>query len=208
MDKLKPDFHLLRNGLISLAVSVVSSSIILFGANRIEDASLRVLEQNRNVSTILNQELENRIEGKRIVDTRNTQFLKLFDKGVWAIVDKLSWIEQLKGQADRLALPSLKYNLDARSGYEPVNSISTTGLTVYATPIFLDIGMIHEGDLVTLVSRLTRARLGFFSFDQCRIKRNKENADFEFDTPNIHANCTILWFEMEVQKGNDPNLAL
>ena len=206
-NKLTLDFGLLQNGLVVLFVSISFCSIIVFGANRVETAARRVLEQNRNVSAILNQELEKRIEGKRIIEARKSQFLELFNKGVWGNVDKLSWIEQLEGQAERLALPWLKYNLEARYRYEPVNSISTTGLTVYATPISLDIGMIHEGDMIKLISRLTRAGLGFFSFDDCRIERNKASADFEFDKTNIRALCTILWFELEQQE-DIPNPAI
>ena len=206
MEKLKPDYRLLQDGLLVLSFSAVFCLVISFGAHRIEDASHQVLEQNRNVLAIFNQELEKRISGRRILESKKARFVELLDKGVWADIDKLSWIDQLKEQAERLELPSLKYNLDARASYEPVNTALVNGLTVYATPIFLDIGVIHEGDMIKLVNRLMHAGLGFFSFEQCRIERNKANADFDFDKANIRAACTVLWFEIEEQQGMDPSV--
>jgi len=76
---------------------------------------------------------------------------------------------------------------------------------VYETSInFLDLGLLHEGDLLKLIKNIERHNrqfAGLFNFKKCDLKRNSANDIDETDSskPYINANCVLNWYTSRIE---------
>ncbi len=64
----------------------------------------------------------------------------------------------------------------------------------------LDMQLLHEGDLYTILNALQRQTDGLFDTESCTINRNPTSIESLLDSAtnkNFSANCEINWYTMQ-----------
>jgi hypothetical protein len=200
------DFHLIKTPLLIFVGSLVVASGLLLGVTLLLDSSRQTFTQINQSVSIDKETLQKRQEGNGLYHALQQKYRSLFANGLNQ-ADKLLWMEQLQIQAERLSLPALSYNIKARQPDADLNAALSDGFSVYATPIEVKAGLLHEGQLLSLADNLVQAGLGTFSFEYCGLKLNEANSVFKPATSNINAECLIKWFEIVRTEDMDAEMA-
>ena len=194
---MKPDFRFLRNSFVLLVVALSLAGSAIFFTEKTRQRFVPHQRQQDNLRGRLHKQLQVRSDEKQIMAEKKDVFRTLLSSGKFAREDRMRWIEVAKNHAQRMRLPSLKYNLGARQVYLEEGFPQFPDFAVFATPINLEIGLVHEGDLMTMFSALTDARLGRFSVEQCTLERVGETGNLLATDANIQASCSLSWFSYD-----------
>ena len=63
----------------------------------------------------------------------------------------------------------------------------------------LSLGLLHEGDLQSLLSALDRDAEGLYSISRCEANRINEQSEFDPTQPMISATCQLTWFTVDLK---------
>lgn len=188
---------------LSIFCTVLLLSAILF-YSLMEHGETLNTEHARMKNIVLGDQAEIalREESLRIGKTVADEFRRSYPALTFD-ADKLRWLEHLPRQAQALGLPSLTYNIRGGSPFESFNAnnanLSGSGsgsFAVFSTPIDIDAGLVHEGQLLNYLDLLKRAGTGLFSVDACKLKLDSQTIKFLPGVKNIQAQCTLIWHQI------------
>ena len=135
---------------------------------------------------------------ERIIYQFLPEFRRLFEGGLLGRERRLSWLETLRRAGDANGLPQLAYKLDAQRVATPDFSIALGDYQLYTSAMTLNLGLLHEGDLLQLLQALERYALGQYSIKGCVLKRSGENLDLTGQAANLNAECTLDWWTINL----------
>jgi len=135
---------------------------------------------------------------KSLINEYRIRYVELIEKGFFSAEQRLSWIEQLEVTSRRLALPDLSYNIDVQQEIERGVFSSPSGLTLLKSRFTFQSSLLHEGDLLDLMTDLKRLDSGLLVVDHCELSRvykggnkavNKTALNYHFSSL-----CDVSWF--------------
>jgi hypothetical protein len=135
---------------------------------------------------------------ERIIAQFLPEFQRLYDHGLLGRERRLSWLETLRRAGDANGLPQLVYKLDAQRIATPDFGITLGDYQLYASAMTLNLGLLHEGDLLQLLQTLDREALGQYSVKSCWLKRTSEKIDTASYAANLSADCTLDWWTINL----------
>jgi len=180
----------------TLVLSIIFVSVSHYymdGINQDEQAAKRAMR-------IWQSKINNSVEKNQIIDSFETSFVRLVNRGIVGSENRLSWFETIQETARRRGMPSVKYSI---SSQQPLieDNIKTEfhGVDVYKSVMTLDVKMAHEGDLFALLNDLRNAN-GLFAVDSCNIvKINKKSVDVN---NSMKAFCELGWYTFRGTRTN------
>ncbi len=135
---------------------------------------------------------------ERIIAQFLPEFQRLYDHGLLGRERRLSWLETLRRAGDANGLPQVVYKLDAQRVATPDFNIALGDFQLYASAMTLNLGLLHEGDLLQILQTLEREALGQYSILGCQLKRANEAIDTTGHTANLNADCTLDWWTINL----------
>ena len=125
--------------------------------------------------------------------------------------ERLEWIERLVEAREARGLPHMAYSIAARKPYEEIAKPGQ-GLSFFASRMKLELGLLHEGDFVDYVRRLSTPPAGVFVMDRCTLQaravdtartpvkkpalRGGTAPATPVDQSNVTATCEIDWITL------------
>lgn len=116
--------------------------------------------------------------------------------------ERLEWIERLVEAREARGLPQMAYTIAARKPYEEIAKPGP-GLSFFASRMKLELGLLHEGDFVDYLRRLSTPPAGIFVVDRCSLRsRGADTARAPakklapVDQSNVTATCEIDWITL------------
>lgn len=196
MNRPDIDWTYLRQGLIArllvCVVSVLALASSIWGRAQYTSESdsqqqqLAALEQQRS-------ELSIRLRARQQYADR---FEALAAAGIVGAEHRLDWAQTLRDSATALRLPYLRYTAAPQKPFEVAYLVPGTAAPVLSTTMELQVGMVHEMDLLRLMARLREEALGMFTVTGCTIGRLGENVAPEPDKANLTGSCQLRWFSI------------
>lgn len=188
----------IRGALIFFVLSVVACAAMILGASAaLDDATAEYgirkkrLDQARTRYLQLDEEMAT-------VDAYLPRFRRLAQTGFLGEERRLTWIEALRNAAERLELPELRYHLSPRQSHSlPDFPIDTGPYRIHASEMQLTMGLLHEGDLFSLLAELDRHALGLYSVTYCRLRRVERESWDDPARANLNAECVLRWYSLE-----------
>ena len=83
--------------------------------------------------------------------------------------ERLDWIERVVEAREARALPRIVYTIAARKPYEAL-AVPGTKLAFYASRMKLELGLLHEGDFIDYLRRLSNPPAGIFQIEHCTLE--------------------------------------
>ena len=83
--------------------------------------------------------------------------------------ERLEWIERLVEAREARALPHMAYTIAARKPYEEIAKPGP-GLSFFASRMKLELGLLHEGDFIDYLRRLSNPPAGIFVMERCTLQ--------------------------------------
>lgn len=191
MIRLNEDWRFFLRGLnvtaltcvVALALLVVS---ILYESKLAEDYARMRFDHGA-----VNSEYEALVSRKRILERYHRRYEQFRAQGFVGNERRLDWIEALRLEAERLRLPSLRYSLEPQVG----RSVSgAADIQLRASSLELEIGLLHELDLLRFVDAVRSRAPGLVSVDRCALERQGEAETISAVEANILAVCSFNIF--------------
>lgn len=128
------------------------------------------------------------------------RFEMLNKQGIFGDEQRLRWIDALETISLKYQIPYLKYKIEPQ---QEINQASLTqrypGISFRRSSMELDLQLLHEGDLYSILKGLDKHAGGLFDVESCAITRNLLVGKTLIDNPdgkNFSARCTLNWYTL------------
>jgi len=182
--------------LIGIAISTV---LILFTYNLRESA----FENKQAAASDLKQARDKyytALSQKRLLEQFEKHYIHLQKTAIVGEENRLSWIDSLENIAKQNKIPYLKYKIEKRQKVIS-NKIAQAypGIDLYKSIMSLQLQLLHEGDLYTMLDSLNQQSNGLFDIQRCSIIRNptqQASLIHSKTDKNFNANCILNWYSI------------
>ncbi|MBF0340096.1 MAG: hypothetical protein HQL95_03930 [Magnetococcales bacterium] len=199
------EWRLLTRTLVVICLSLVLDvGMIGAGWYYLDDADITLEKLRKSIAALRTQRREHEEQARMLAQVQ-PGFEELRLKGVVGPEQRLQWVEAVKEIGELLKLPvGLRFKLDPSRPFTPAVSLPVSqDYQLVASHMELQLGMVHEGDLISLLDHLQGRKPGLFHVIGCKLT---PLTDFTQDDKGVKAGvnlqgvCQMEWFnfrEME-----------
>ncbi len=183
---------LVFSALLLLSVSLFSGSFYYKQVQLDKERAIKsqVRSARANIANIA--------EDKELINTYQSMYSGLIDRGFLSEESRLSWVEQLELTAARLELPDLHYQIDSQSELNQELYSTPGGVTLFKSQLTFQTSLLHEGDLLELIADLQALPSGLLVVEHCELsRRNKTVNNSEKGNKlnfKFHTLCDVSWY--------------
>jgi len=185
------DWRVLRGSVILLLVSLLVGGVALASSYRFwsaQDVSLK-RERSRLVST--RGQYHALDEEEDIIATYLPRYAELERQGIIGREQRLDWIDALRQASREAKVLRLEYVIDAQRQFQTGLELNVGDYRVYASSMRMDLGLLHEGDLLRLLEDLRGEVSGLFGVNGCHVSRAHPELRAVPDERNLEARCVL-----------------
>jgi hypothetical protein len=199
------DWRLLRGAIILLVISALIAGASLAASHSFASRQQDALQRERSAFMAARSKYHALDEEENIIATYLPRYLALEDAGVIGREQRLDWIDVLREAGRAARVQSLSYVLNAQHRFEPGIELSIGDYAVYVSSMRLDIGLLHEGDLLEFLDRMGSQMPGLFGVNGCRMLRTDQTLLVAADAVNIDVQCLVNFYT--IRKPDSPGSA-
>tara|TARA_R110002096_G_scaffold130643_5_gene279914 strand:- start:9384 stop:10007 length:624 start_codon:yes stop_codon:yes gene_type:complete len=179
--------------LVSAGLALLALCIAVWVHSRHEQS---FAELNAN-HVAVNQDYESLVNQRRIVDRYHRRYQKFYELGFIGRESRLDVVETMRTTSARLNLPRVTYSIEPQRGVvAPVTSLlGGENIQIRVSKLQLEMGLLHEFDLLRFFDVLQSQAPGLIKVDQCEIASLGELSTNASD-PNLAANCDVNIFSV------------
>ena len=135
---------------------------------------------------------------RRLVDRYHRRYQRYHDLGFIGRESRLDWIETLRTTAESLQLPNVTYAIEPQLAVmPPVESVmGTDDIRIHVSRARLDMGLLHELDLLRFFDELQAAAPGLIKVDDCALAWLADTQPASPVEANLSAVCSIQIFSV------------
>ena len=194
--KHKFDWHYLRSAIIIISATVIATILLAYFSHayraeveasyELEQASYRDLEKwFRDVN-----------EDKHFIEIYSERFKELEAEGVFVAEQRVDWVDGLQTAIREMKLPNVKYEVSPKGLSTDYSLLAADSILIYASPLKIEMNLLHERDMIMLLDRLERKVMGRFLVDRCEMRRAELKFGYYLDRPNLGVTCHLRWLTM------------
>ena len=121
--------------------------------------------------------------------------------GIAADENRLQWIDAIEKATTLHKIPYLKYAIDKQQKINSNNlSVAYPGIDIFRSSMTLQMQLLHEGDLFSILNNIDTKALGLFDVQTCSLTNNSVQAESLLDSAsnmNFAAICTLNWYTVK-----------
>jgi hypothetical protein len=188
------DWRLLRGAIILLVISALVAGASLAASHSFTSRQYSALQRERSTFIAARSQYHALDEEEHIIATYLPRYLALEEAGIIGREQRLDWIDVLREAGRAARVQSLSYVLNAQQRFEPGMELSIGDYAVFVSSMRLDIGLLHEGDLLEFLDRLRSQMPGLFGVNGCRMLRTDRTLRLAADAVNIEVRCLVNFY--------------
>jgi type II secretory pathway pseudopilin PulG len=135
-------------------------------------------------------------EDEREIREKIARYHDLVQRGFTEPERRLQWVETLKAIKESRRLLGLNYEIAPQRPLDP-KQVSSGGYDFLVSTMKLDLPMLHEEDLLGLLSDLSAKTQALVSVKSCQIERVTSGAQAG---ANLKAACEIDWIKLQEKR--------
>jgi len=190
------DWSLLRGCMVLVVVAVLVAGSALVASYQFRDQQVSKLRTARAAFLAARNQYQALDDEEDIIATYLPRYSTLEDRGIIGREQRLDWIDVLRESARAVQVPRLEYTIEAQRAFETGLDLQVGDYTVYATNMRLDLGLLHEGDLLRLLARMRENVSGLFGVSGCVMVRPRAELEMGPDATNVEARCVLNFFTL------------
>ena len=193
----------LAGSLVAAAVGLGVLGGAFYGADRWLEGKERAFRQAQATLARAASQYRNASDDQAVYQQYADRFRDMGQRGWIGEEQRLSWIEALQAINAELKLPILRYEIGQRAPVPLTRaSFDASRLHLYRTPMTLEIGALHEYDVVTLLQQLAARGAGLMDLSSCRFSQSGP-IRFNPRSANVQASCTLDWYTLQLDRAED-----
>ncbi len=143
------------------------------------------------------------VQERQLVDDYWPEYRKLEAMGFIGEENRLNWVDVLRDIARKHRVLSMTYEVAPRAP-ETVDGIPDIGqFQLQSSEMQMRLNVLHEGNILDLLKDLSAQKVGLFSIRSCTFERLTDDITLQDASPNVAANCTLVWHS--IQPGAAPS---
>ena len=196
------EWSVLRGSIIFLVIAVVISAGSLAGSYQF--ANLKNKTHKREQAKFISARTQYRTldEEEGLIAIYLPRYVALENAGIIGREKRLDWIESLRQSAKQSQVAKMQYDISAQKLFETKIPLDVGDYKIYASTMSLNLGLLHEGDLFTLLDNLSSSLTGLYGLSECDLKRKGPEIRNEVDAVNLSARCALNFLTI---RKTDPN---
>ena len=191
----RQDVDALRVPIVALVVTIVAAIAIIYTSGAVLDNARAALGKRENELRQARLKIQNAGEEKELISRYLAPYQQLARDGFVGEEQRITWLDSLRAANEEARIFGVEYDLSAQRPYVYASEFSPGQLLLLESVMHLRFGMLHEDDLPRFLDALARRGGGFFTVDDCTIRRLK-NADavsLSQVEANLAAECNLRW---------------
>jgi len=190
------------SALAAVLAAVLLAGVWYFGSSWLAERQ-NAYRRARGTLAHAASQFRNASDDQAVYQQYAARFRAMAERGWIGPEQRLSWIEALQRINKDLELPVLHYQIDQQR-MVPLDgaSFDTRNLQLYRTPMTLEIGAPHEGDVIELLERMAERGRGIAVVDHCALRRGGRSGQVRMDAgaQNVHATCSLNWYTLQLEQ--------
>jgi hypothetical protein len=195
MTRLDPDWAFLRRGMLLPAVCLLAGTLLWVVTMMYRTRLDTVLETERQELASTEQERKALISRREAREQFSTAYRELVARGIVGPDQRLEWVQALRRSTSSLGLPYVRYSTGPQEVFTASWLMAGISAPVMSSPMELQLGLVHELDLLRLLDRLAESP-GLFHVHSCELERLERSATPESGQANLGGNCQLRWFSI------------
>jgi len=182
---------LVRNAAIFSVVLLSISSALCAASWMFYSSKQHSLVQLATELRSVRQQVNENRSLERMIDNYHARFNELEAQEYFSQDGKLLWLEKIEESAALFGLFETQYVLGKRTREIQGDSGAQSDLGIYATPVVLEFGLLHEGDLLGVFEFLREQPLGLFGVNGCSLERIADQVSLDYLQALVNVRCEL-----------------
>jgi len=201
----REDLEALRIPLIALGATLVVALIMIWYSGRVLDNAERTRAQRESQLREARSRIQNAGEEKQMIGQYLAGYQALARAGFVGDEQRINWLDSLRLANEETRIFGVEYDIGAQKPYVYAAEYNPGQLVLQESIMHLRFNMLHEEDLPRFFDALARRGSGFFTVEQCAIRRLRAtDVDRSMSVqPNLAAECDVRWLTVKPQAGTE-----
>lgn len=190
MTLTKKDWPKLQWGIVLFVMLATAGACLAIFSNKVFNAASSAQQQARQTRDLARGKAAHVNEEAAILREKIAIYQTLQSHGIIGQEHRLDWIENIRKIREARKLLNLNYELGPQ---QVIEAGTGNAFDIMASPMKLQMSLLHEDDLLGLLSDLRSSVKGYLRVTHCDIERVSAVSSGAGPAPQLHANCAIDW---------------
>ena len=198
MARLKIDWQFALRHTLVPSLSMIFAAALFAAALWIHARQELMYSQFSVDHGALNEDYDELVLRRKLVDRYFRRYQSFNELGFVGRESRLDWIETLRGAMNDLTLPRISYAIEPQlQAIAPVQSIAASAnAQIHVSRLQLEMGLVHEIDLLRFFDALQKKAPGLISVDHCELNWQGVRVTTASVATNILASCSLSIFSV------------
>ena len=189
----REDLEALRIPLTVLGVTLLAAIVFMWFSGGILDSAERTKAQREAQLREARLRILNAGEEKEMIARYLASYQQLTRAGFVGDEQRINWLDSIRMANEEARTFGVEYDIGAQKPYIYAAELNPGQLALQESVMHLKFRLLHEEDLPRFFNALTRYGGGFFTVEQCQIRRMRSGeADRAITVqPNLTAECDL-----------------
>ena len=195
----REDLEALRIPLSAVGVTAVVSIVLVFFSASIRDSAYATLAQREAQLREARLRIQNAGEEKEMIAKYLGGYQQLARVGFVGEEQRINWLDSLRMANEEARIFGVEYDIGSQKPYVYASEFNAGQLQLHESVMHLKFRLLHEEDLPRFFEALGRYGGGYFTVDQCTMRRIRTaDADRVVQLqPNLNAECDVRWLTVK-----------
>lgn len=199
------DLRALKFPLIALIVAIaIGAGLVYYSDIVLTQARVALLQQQNQLKEAKTR-LQKSGDEKGLIVRHLSGYQYLQQLGFAGPEQRINWLDGLRLTNQQVQLFGVDYQIGTQQSYPYASELDPGQLTMHQSLMKINLGLLHEGDLMRFLGTLAKQGAGVFAVDECTIVRQDTGGSIRFQV-NLRAQCELAWITVRPAAPGDKKL--
>ena len=192
------DWPYVRRHTLRPALSALVALVFLATALWLHNKQERQFDELSANYSAVHEDYDALVYQRRLVDSYHRRYQRFHDLGFVGRESRLDWVETLRTTSNTLNVPRVSYSIEPQLEVIPPVSSALGGeeIQLRASKVQLQMGLLHELDLLRFFDTLQVNAPGLLKVDRCDLAWQAESGARASTDVNLSATCAIQLYSV------------
>lgn len=191
------DLQALRIPLLVLVIVLVAGASAIYYSDRLTKEAREQLTQQQKQLKDARTRLQKSGDERDIIVKYLDGYRQLERSGIIGEEQRINWLDGLRIANQQADLFGVDYQIGTQTGYPHAAAYNPGPISLNQSVMRLQFRLLHEADLMRFLAALSRQGGGYFTVDQCILRRIDTRGVIRYQ-PNMTADCDLAWITVKV----------
>jgi hypothetical protein len=191
------DLQALKAPLLVLLIVLLAGAGAIYYSDRLAKEAREQLAQQQKQLKDARTRLQKSGDERDVIVKYLDRYRELERSGFIGEEQRINWLDGLRVANQQADLFGVDYQIGSQTNYPHSAAYSPGQISLNQSLMHLQFRLLHEADLMRFLGALARQGGGFFTVDQCVLRRIDARGVIRYQ-PNITSDCDLAWITVKV----------